>query len=408
VADTYQRYPQRAMVLEKGIGDYRTKLVTARKQELEADEQEMKNDVATMTRMVDPTAFTVLRQKLSPDAQQLVGETFDPVRITQLVQAGAKNATTTAEMRLALQNGDIRTHFLTALEHASTPDDVKDISEGLDEMYGPRQAAIFKQSIGDPLTPEGKARIQELKTQGQKPTGGTSDYAQFLSRWAAEKHQTTPDKPTASQELAARKAYGQADDAARRPLAPIVIQTAQGPMVTTGGDRTHVAPIIGADGKPVAPMPTSDQRNRQAGMGTAKAIMDSIDELSAKINTGQGAMAKISGEVEKAKAKANLNDDMSEYEALISGFTPLLARAVGHTGVLTEQDVQSVRKMLPQAGDSKSVRDRKMSRIRTIMDRMPGGSAAGTTQQAGPAPKRPAGVPPEAVWDAASRSWVIR
>jgi hypothetical protein len=72
-------------------------------------------------------------------------------------------------MRLALQNGDIRNHFLMALENATTPEDVQDINEGLDEMYGPRQASIFRRSIGDPLTPEGKARIQAMRSEGQKP-----------------------------------------------------------------------------------------------------------------------------------------------------------------------------------------------------------------------------------------------
>ena len=64
---------------------------------------------------------------------------------------------------------------------------------------------------------------------------------------------------------------------------------------------------------------------------------------------------------------ANMNDDIAEYEALVSGFTPLVARALGHTGVLTEQDVQSVRAVFPRPGDSKSLRDRKMKRMRSLL-----------------------------------------
>ncbi len=178
IADTYQWYPGRAMVLEKAISDHRSKLIAGRKQELEADEQEMKNDVATMTRMIDPDAFVTLRPRLSADAQQLVGDTYDPVytpkRLAELTQAGAKNAQTTEQMRLALQNGDIRNHFLMALEHATTPEDVQDINEGLDEMYGPRQASIFRRSIGDPLTPEGKARIQAMRQSAPQSGGDVS------------------------------------------------------------------------------------------------------------------------------------------------------------------------------------------------------------------------------------------
>lgn len=180
---------------------------------------------------------------------------------------------------------------------------------------------------------------------------------------------------------AARKAFGQADDAARRPLAPIVIQTPGG-FATVNRDTNTATPIT-QGGAQVPLPPTTDQRNRTSGRSSALDVLDSIDELSARINTGVGALAKISGAVEKAKAQANLNDDVSEYEAVISGFTPLLARALGHTGVLTEQDVQSVKDLYPKTTDSKTVRDRKIARIRKIMGEMGAGSTAA------PAPTEP-------------------
>lgn len=114
-------------------------------------------------------------------------------------------------------------------------------------------------------------------------------------------------------------------------------------------------------------VPTAEMRNREAALGRIDPILSGIEELSEKINTGQGVMAKITGAVERAKAEANLNDDIAEYNALVSGFTPMVARGLGHTGVLTEQDVESVKKMFPQAEDSKSLRDRKVKRIRTIL-----------------------------------------
>jgi len=115
--------------------------------------------------------------------------------------------------------------------------------------------------------------------------------------------------------------------------------------------------------------PTAEQRNRETATTRAQPVLDSVAELSEKINTQQGVIAKISGAVEKAKATANLSDDVGEYEALVSGFVPMLARMVGHTGVLTEQDVQSVRKMLPNPGDSKAMRDRKVARINKILSK---------------------------------------
>lgn len=130
-----------------------------------------------------------------------------------------------------------------------------------------------------------------------------------------------------------------------------------------------------------AAAPTAEQRNKSAASARSAPVLSAISELSERINTGQGAIAKISGTVERAKAQANLSDDVAEYDAVVSGFTPMLARAVGHTGVLTEQDVQSVRKMLPQPGDSKSVRDRKITRINSLMGAVSG--PAGPSQAGG-------------------------
>jgi hypothetical protein len=96
-------------------------------------------------------------------------------------------------------------------------------------------------------------------------------------------------------------------------------------------------------------------------------VLSAISDLSEKINTGRGVLAKISGGVERAKASANLSDDVSEYQALVVGFVPLVARGVGHVGVLTQQDVDSVRQLFPAPGDSKSVRDRKIANLETII-----------------------------------------
>lgn len=137
--------------------------------------------------------------------------------------------------------------------------------------------------------------------------------------------------------------------------------------------------------------PPAEQRNREAGLSRAGAVIESIDELSKRINTQAGALATLSGAKERAAAEANLNDDVSEYTAVIEGFTPLMARAVGHTGVLTQMDVDSVKKMFPAVTDSKSVRDRKMKRIRTLWQRMNPNAPPPAEDQ--PADTAPAGAP---------------
>jgi hypothetical protein len=200
------------------------------------------------------------------------------------------------------------------------------------------------------------------KSAGGEKTG--SDYHQFLARFAKSKNKSVDDL-TDKEELEARKQFGRADDAAQRPWAPVVIQTPTGYQQV---DRaSHTATPITAGGVPVPQAPTSEMRNRGMAFETAKPILQSIGDLSEKINTQNGVIAKISGAVEKKKAQLNLNNDVAEYEALIQGFTPLIGRALGHTGVLTQQDVESVKDLFPKPGDSKSLRDRKIARLDSMI-----------------------------------------
>jgi hypothetical protein len=139
---------------------------------------------------------------------------------------------------------------------------------------------------------------------------------------------------------------------------------------------------------------TAQQRDATVGRNRATPVIKSISDLSEKINTGQGVLAKITGGAERLAAKANLDDDVAEYQAIISGFTPLVARALGHVGVLTQQDVDSVREIFPKPGDSKSLRDRKVTRLITLMGEIKA-AGKGDDEPATTAPAQGA-VPPAA------------
>jgi hypothetical protein len=103
------------------------------------------------------------------------------------------------------------------------------------------------------------------------------------------------------------------------------------------------------------------------GFAKAQVFLDSVSELADKINTSNGVWAKAKGSEREQAAKLNLDDDVAEYDSLVEAFTPLWARALGHSGVLTQQDVDSARAALPKAGDSKTLKDRKIARIQKIM-----------------------------------------
>jgi hypothetical protein len=139
-----------------------------------------------------------------------------------------------------------------------------------------------------------------------------------------------------------------------------------------GRKITKVVPVSEALGQSYIAPPPAEVQAQASQYKRAAPILGKIGELSEKINVTQGAMAKITGTAERAAAELNMNDDISEYNALISAFTPLVARAVGHTGVLTQQDVDSVREMFPKPTDSKSIRDRKVALIMDITGQVAG------------------------------------
>lgn len=150
------------------------------------------------------------------------------------------------------------------------------------------------------------------------------------------------------------------------------------PVMANFNARTgkYTYPATGQEIRGPKPVPSATESRDEAKFKTAAPVLASVSELSERINTLQGVVAKASGEAEKAKAKINLNDDVAEYQALVEGFTPLVARALGHTGVLTQQDVDSVKMLFPKPGESKSLRDRKVKRVMSIIGQLDGSAVA--------------------------------
>lgn len=193
---------------------------------------------------------------------------------------------------------------------------------------------------------------------------------------------------TAQDYAAAKNWYEKMNDQAARPGQPILIWTGQGPQWAVKPEAGQVppgttVPVQGPGGAVITPPATAEQRNQAGQYARVQPVLGAINELSLKINTGEGALAKIAGGVERAKAQANLNDDVAEYQAVVDSFAPLVARALGHTGVLTDKDVESAKAMFPKPGDSKTLRDRKMTRLTSLMEGAASASGGGVPPPAG-------------------------
>lgn len=171
-----------------------------------------------------------------------------------------------------------------------------------------------------------------------------------------------------------------------RPLAREVVPGPDGPLLVDKETGT-TSRILGPDGQPVKTAMSAQERMDSRKFSKAAPVLKGIGQLSERINTLQGVLASASGMAEKQKAKINLNDDVAEYEALVSGFTPMIARALGHTGVLTQQDVDSVKALFPRPEDSKTLRDRKINRMMTIIGELEGVEGVGNVAPQSAKPK---------------------
>jgi hypothetical protein len=216
---------------------------------------------------------------------------------------------------------------------------------------------------------------QLLETTGSKtpPTSGT--FGDYLTSYARDVAKKPLQALTAADKEAAKKKWEALNDkpTVTRFTSKDILDDAGNP--TTANYDAVTGTYTGPDGKAIKnpkPIPSAQERMDSRKFQKAAPILSAVGELSEKINTQQGVIAKLKGAEEIAKAKVNLNDDVSEYMALVSGFTPLVARSLGHTGVLTQQDVDSVKELFPKPGDSKSLRDRKVKRLMDIVGQLEG------------------------------------
>lgn len=121
----------------------------------------------------------------------------------------------------------------------------------------------------------------------------------------------------------------------------------------------------------IADLPlTSQMRERDGAYRAVLPILDKLDELSARVNTNEGLYAKLAGTVHEQAAKANLDNDVAEYKKVLSALLPMAARAFGHTGVLTQQDIDSAKEIFASPSDSKELRDRLQVTVRSLLGKI--------------------------------------
>lgn len=260
--------------------------------------------------------------------------------------------------------------FKEAVQHSAEflgPDEVEKLLQTPPEQYGQVFESIRQAS------PEWQER-QKAKAEAEGKAGQQKFENDLATRKAddARRH----DFATEAQARASAGGSGAVT------LEPKKVMDDEGNVVLANYNP-KTGQYVKPNGEPIKnPRDASDLTNRPPGkMNQAGPVVDAIDELSKKINTGSGPLATITGKLKQIAAGKNLDNDVAEYESIVSGFTPMIARALGHTGVLTEQDVQSVKALFPRPNDEEALRTRKVARIRDLMSKMEaqGGTAPAPT-----------------------------
>lgn len=147
-------------------------------------------------------------------------------------------------------------------------------------------------------------------------------------------------------------------------------------LIQTGGGymtRPDAAATLAAGGE--VPLPdTAETRNKEAAMQRVQPFLNVVKRLNPKIATKPGMAQIFEGGWRTLKAKAKEDVDVAAYVRTIEAFTPLFARALGHVGVLTEQDYEHSMRALPTPFDPPEVATELFSIIDEIMGG--GGQAA--------------------------------
>lgn len=167
-----------------------------------------------------------------------------------------------------------------------------------------------------------------------------------------------------------------------RPHAPsiAILPSPEGYVRVDRRGTGPATPVQGPGGGQLPLPPTTAQRNLAAGATAgqqnlrlaqqrATPILQDIGSRALALNKGGGGgfIDRVTGMGRSAASGIGMDPAVDLYRSGIRGFVPLFARAVGHVGILTEQDVARTEELFPRVGDAENVTLEKIQRVNRIM-----------------------------------------
>lgn len=114
---------------------------------------------------------------------------------------------------------------------------------------------------------------------------------------------------------------------------------------------------------------SAQQGAQKSKMQTGLSVLNQLGTMSNQINTQDfGPLARLQGLARGFAGSIGLDPQASAYESVMPAAARNIVKALGDTGALSDYDVTSVAKMLPQLGDSKEEANIKMSFIKSVIN----------------------------------------
>lgn len=144
------------------------------------------------------------------------------------------------------------------------------------------------------------------------------------------------------------------------------------PKAAPSGETVPPAAGVTPPGQPpnaIGYAPTSQMRAMKYGREQATNAFRGIFATLARVNKGnpEGYGTMVRRGVAEAKRLTMSDDQLMALNDSIRGFVPLLARAIGHVGVLTELDVQRTEALFPKPGQSEQLTRAKLKYLNDVL-----------------------------------------
>ena len=114
---------------------------------------------------------------------------------------------------------------------------------------------------------------------------------------------------------------------------------------------------------------TAAQKNTIDSLNKATVIADQIEAAVNKLNLADNSLEiPVRYAALSLGALTKSNVDAVAYQSLTNGLLSQLARATGEVGVLTDQDIQRVKSLLPSFSDTKATAQAKINQLRNFFN----------------------------------------